>query len=268
MSPLQNQWFFRLVEQSAKTPEERLVAVFGVAESLIQAPDIRAKLMREFPGNVHCLYGVQELKAFLTGLASAAGAGNPAGLAGQLTILLQGAIAEELRNPDTGALREAAKAAQVVVEKSRETHLSSRPGWRSAGGVAAVLAVLLGWQMLERTSVPAAPHADVVAVSAPQALPAGVSPDEIDAVLALHEKIERGICRPPNLLALPPGQTAAYMNVVEFRTPDDPAADRRNIREFLVWYDKVRECYDSPVNGHTTASLDEGLGADTGQAVA
>ncbi|HEY3327093.1 MAG TPA: hypothetical protein VGK14_07955 [Novimethylophilus sp.] len=101
----------------------------------------------------------------------------------------------------------------------------------------------MGWQAAERAPAHAAPMAHVAALRAPQAMPAGVSPDEIDAVLVL-----------------PPGQMTAYMNVVEFRTPDDPAADRKNIREFLAWFNKIQstECYDPPINGHTAVTWKKG----------
>ncbi|HEY3327092.1 MAG TPA: hypothetical protein VGK14_07950 [Novimethylophilus sp.] len=136
MDTLEIRWFFRLVEKCGKSPAERLVAVFAIVESLVQSPELREKLMQEFPGDVHCLYAALELKEFLTGLA-AANIANPTGLAHQLAILLQGAIAEELRNPHTGALREAAKVAQVVIEKSGKKSAVQNAGWMSVGGVAA-----------------------------------------------------------------------------------------------------------------------------------
>lgn len=255
MSTVQNHWFFRLVEQAARTPAERLVAVFGIAESLVSAPDIRARLVREFPSDHHCLFDARDLDQFLVGSAAAARVGHPAALAQQLAILLQGALAEELRNPETGAMREAAKVAQIVVEKSREkSHWSAGPrmtGWMPAGGMAAaLLAALVLWPTAEQAPA-SAPVMQTVALA-----PAGMSPDEIEAVLVLHEKIARGICSAPQLLALPQGQVTAYMNVVESRPSDDPAADRRNIREFLTWYDSIRssECYDPPLNGHTAVN--------------
>ncbi len=254
MCTLEHQWMFHLVEKCGKSPAEKLVAVFDVAESLLCSPEIRSTLAREFPGERHCLYVAAELKEFLTRLAAAARMRDPVAIAHQLAILLQGAIAEELRNPQTGALREAARVAQIVVGKSRR---GAHPGWMSAGSMAAaVLAALALWPEAEQAPVHTAAARATVAVSHPQAAPSGVSPDEIDAVLELHEKIERGICRAPHLLALPPGQMTAYMNVIEFRHPDDPAADRKNIREFLAWFDKISptECYSPPMNGHTAVT--------------
>lgn len=258
MDTLKHQWFFCLIEKYGKSPSEQLVAVFGIVESLIQAPDIREKLAREFPGDVNCLYATHELNDFLMGLAATARMANPAGLAHQLAILLQGAIAEELRNPNTGALREAAKVAQVVVARSGKPsplrNLGRNLGWASAGGAAAfalMLTIMGSRQAAEQ--VPMSISATKVALHALQVMPTGVSPDEIDAVLALHEKIETGICRAPHLLALPPGQMTAYMNVIESRMPDDPAADERNLRQFLAWFDTIKstECYYPPFNGHT-----------------
>lgn len=251
-------WFFRLVENSGQSPAERLVAVFGVVENLLQAPDIRERLKQEFPGKAHCLYQASELSDFLGTLADAAGMTNPAGMAQQLSILLQGAIAEELRNPGSGALNEAATVARVVIDKSTKgsrLEIGSRAGWASVGGVVALLlAVTLNLiPTVPTTTSHALPAARSSMVQVAHPVPAGVSPDEIEAVLALHEKFERGICRAPHLLVLPQGQVTAYMNVVDARKPDDPAADSRNLRAFLAWFDTVKaiECYDPPSNDHT-----------------
>lgn len=263
MDMLDSQWFFRLVEKYGKTPAERLVAVFDIVENLIEAPDIREKLLQEAPGNRHCLYLLQDLKTFLTDLALAAKAKNPPFLANQLVMLLQGAIAIELRNPGTRALHEAARAAQVVVAYSCRHPVRQKIALVSAGGVAAALvASIIGWQAMQQTSAPHTPLTGipVVAQRTSPAIPTGVSPDEMEEILMLHDQIERGICRAPHLAVLPPGQMTAYMNVIEFRTPENPAADQANIRAFLTWFDKVRsgECYDPPTNGHTAVTWTKG----------
>ena len=263
MDLFDSQWFFRLVEKYGKTPAERLVAIFDIVENLIEAPDIREKLLDDSPGNRHCLYLLQDLKTFLTDLALAAKAKNPAFLANQLVVLLQGAIAIELRNPGTRALHEAARAAQVVVAYSCRQPLRQKLAFASVGGVAAaVVASIIGWQAMQQTSTLHIPQArnPVVAQRASPAIPTGVSPDVMEQILKLHEQIEKGICRAPHLAVLPPGQMTAYMNVIEFRTPENPAADRANIRAFLTWFDKVRsgECYDPPANGHTAVTWTKG----------
>jgi len=254
-----HQWFFKLVENSGKSPTEQLLAVFGVVENLLQAPDIRERLQREFPGETHCLFEAREFNAFLARLAETAGMAAPSAVAQQLGILLQGAIAEELRNPGIGALGEAGKVAQVVVYKSKKKpfiDFMPKLAWASAGGMAALLLVVSAGWPLARTVVLPEHQVIRVALHESRAAQPGVSPDEIDAALMLHEKIEQGICRAPHLLVLPPGQVTAYMNVVEARKPDDPVADGRNLREFLAWYDKIKstECYDRPLNGHTAVT--------------
>lgn len=91
-------------------------------------------------------------------------------------------------------------------------------------------------------------------------MPVGISPSEMEATLVLHEQIEKGVCPAPQLLVLPPGQMTAYMNVINFRTPENPTADRENIRAFLAWFNKTRssECYIPPANGHTTVTWTKG----------
>jgi len=263
MDLLDSQWFFRLVEKCGKTPAERLVAVFDIVENLIEAPDIREKLLREPTGGRHCLYLLQDLKTFLTDLALAAKAKNPPFLANQLVMLLQGAIAIELRNPGTRALHEAARAAHVVVAYSCHQPMHQKLALVSAGGVvAALVASIIGWQAMQQTSTLHSPQAGnfVVAQRTSPAIPTGVSPDEMEQILMLHEQIEKGICRAPHMAVLPPGQMTAYMNVIEFRTPENPAADRAKMLAFLTWFEKVRsgECYDPPANGHTAVTWTKG----------
>jgi hypothetical protein len=81
-----------------------------------------------------------------------------------------------------------------------------------------------------------------------------INPDEIEAVLALHDQIMRGECRAPHLAMLPPAETTAYMNVIEFRRPDDPVADEAALRAFMTWFNTIHatECYPQHSNGHTS----------------
>jgi hypothetical protein len=104
-------------------------------------------------------------------------------------------------------------------------------------------------------STPTLPKSPVVLASIAGPV-ASYNPDSVEAVLALQEQIAKGVCPAPQLLALPQGQVTAYMNVIHFRTPDDPVADRENIRAFLAWFERTRssECYQPPSNGHTTVA--------------
>lgn len=262
MELLESQWFLRMVESAGKSPIDKLVAVFSVTKNWIAAPGIRDLIARDYPSERPRLHACGELKHHLTGFAASARARHPAILASQLVILLQGAIAEEMRNPGAGALDEAARAARAVIAKACE--LDRRQRWlnRSLGGLAAsaVLAAAASFHPLAHDLLhPAAAPRAVALLHAPSPaalLPTGFSPGEMAEILALQRQIEEGHCPAPQLLAMPQGQVTAYMNAVKFRTPDNPAADRENMRAFLAWFRQTRatECYFSPHNGHTAVT--------------
>jgi hypothetical protein len=100
--------------------------------------------------------------------------------------------------------------------------------------------------------VAAAPQVAIYHNIMPVAAVRQVNPDEVEAVLALHEQILRGECNAPHLAMLPPDQTTAYMNVIESRQPDDPAADEASLRAFMAWYNSIHaiECYPPHTNDH------------------
>lgn len=255
MELLDSPWFFRLVEQQGKTPQQRLLAIFSITETWIAAPGIRERLQAQTSG--FFLYHSGAFKEFLTEIAVSARARNPVSLVNQLVILLQGAIAEEMRNPGARAIGEAGKAAQAIIADAcpRKAHMLRL----SLGGIAAaalIAAVGMYPAVRAQWSPPPAQAAHAVLVSAAPQHVNHFNPDSVDAVLALQEQINKGICPAPQLLALPPGQATAYMNVIQFRTPDDPAADRENLRAFLAWFQRTRstECYISPTNGHTAVT--------------
>jgi len=254
MELLESPWFFRMVEQHGKTPAQRLIAIFSVTEAWMCAPGIRERMLTS-PAPSYFLYNCNELKAFLTGIAVSARADNPASLVNQLVILLQGAIAEQIRNPEARAIGEAGKAAQAIIDKACPRKRALR---LSLGGLAAAALIaaigLYPTVKAQWTPTPAQPANHMVLAST--AKPANFNPDSVEAILALQEQIAKGVCPAPQLLALPQGQVTAYMNVIHFRTPDDPIADSKNIRAFLAWFERTRssECYMPPSNGHTTVA--------------
>lgn len=262
MNPLESPWFFRMVEDEARQPTERLLAVFRVAEKWIAAPGIREALVASHDLQVTGMQASQPMKHYLTQLASSAGAEKPEILASHLLILLQGAVMEELRNPELRALSEAANAAGAVIAQSRKQLRRQRNMLSALGGLAATVAVTLaGWHVLSPSpAAQAGSNAVIIAANKAVLLPTGVSPSDMEAVLTLHEQFERGVCPAPHLLALPPGQMIAYTNVINFRTPENPAADRENLRAFMTWFNRTQsaECYYAPRNGHTTVSWTQG----------
>jgi AcrR family transcriptional regulator len=89
------------VEASGKSPTRRLLAVFDWHERWFGSDDFRGcafiRALSEYPDPTHEIHKVSwqhklSIQALLTGLAEAAGAKNPAGLAETLNMLLDGAI--------------------------------------------------------------------------------------------------------------------------------------------------------------------------------
>lgn len=253
MELLESTWFFRMVEQQGKSPEKRLLAIFSVTENWLSAPGMRERMVQS-QASGYFLYNCGKLKEFLTGIAVSAHARNPISLVNQLVILLQGAIAEEIRNPDARAIVEAGNAARAIIAEAcprkRNTLRFSLGGMAAAALIAAV-----GMHPAIKAQWSPAPiyHRMPATIKTVQA---NFNPDSTEAVLALQEQIAKGVCPAPQLLAMPPGQVTAYMNVIHFRTPDDPIADRENLRAFLAWFERTRssECYQPPTNGHTTVA--------------
>ena len=256
-NPLESDWFFQMVERGGKTPTERLLAIFSVTEQWIAAPGIRDTFLRDYAESGHLMHTCHHLKRFLSMHGTAARIEKPDVLANHLVILLQGAIVEELRNPGMRPLSEAARAAKAVIANAHTRHHRRNALWLSAGSVAAgVMAVTFVWHAYFQPAPMTVAHRPMPEAVNLAARPAGINPSEMEAVLVLHEQVEKGACPAPQLLALTPGQMTAYMNVINFRTPENPAADRENIHAFLAWYKNARasECYYAPVNGHTSVA--------------
>ncbi len=261
MNPFDSDWFLQIVERSGKAPDRKLVAVFDIAAQWIAAPGIRENLALAYARDGHEMRACPRLQNYLSATAASVGAKNPDILASHLLILLHGAIVEELRDPELHALPEAALAARAVIAQARPRLRRQRLALFSIGGLAAAaVAAVTGWQTL---TIPRQPDVASTVAAAPGKVvlqPAGISPVDMEAVLTLHEQFTRGVCPAPQLLALPPGQMTAYMNAVNFRTPDNPIADRENLKAFMAWFRKTQstECYFAPQNGHTTVAWTQG----------
>ncbi len=253
MDLFESSWFFSMVEKRGGTARERLLAVFIIAGEWITAPGMRDKFSLETITDVPAGEKFQHLTSFLTRLSVLAKAKNPAMLSNQLAMLLLGAIAEQLRHPELQVLEEAAEAAQVLVASACTPKFNHRFAY-GAGLAATLFATFIGWHLLAQTTLPATatPQVTVYHNIMPVAVIKHVSPDEVEAVLALHEQIMRGECNAPHLAMLPPDQTTAYMNVIESRQPDDPAADEASLRAFMAWYNTIHatECYPQHSNDH------------------
>jgi len=247
MNLLASPWFFSMVEKRGSSPKQKLLAVFSISRDWLAAPGIGEQFSLEMNAAAH--QSIQHLSQFLTRLAEAAKAANPAVLSNQLSLLLMGAITEQQRNPQSPAMEEAMQAAQVLIDMACQRNHNKH--YFFIGGIAASLfACFLGWKMLMSHNSMPVMHMASYPVHIVQTN--SLSPDEVEAVLALHSQILSGECRAPHLAMLPQGQMSAYMNVIEFRKPDDPVADEANIRAFMTWFNTIHatECYPRHSNDH------------------
>jgi hypothetical protein len=245
MQLLESEWFFRMVERQSRTASDRLVEVFRVTEQWLTAPGIREQIE-----DVSLI--TASLRDYLVETARAAGAADPEGLSVQLLMLLQGAVAEELRNREAHALRYAAEAAQVVVARAcRDTQ--RRLVWRWSVAASLLIAAVSGLLWFEYVAVQevemVAQTPDTTFMRTVVPVPGGVDPTTMAAAFSLQKKVEHGICPPPHLHTLPTDQMTAYMNVISYRKPENPLADRAHLKAFLAWYEDTmaRECYYPPI---------------------
>jgi len=244
-------WFFRLVDKSSSIPSERLLAVFSVTEQLLFSTKFSDDLtINPFTFDV--------LKNYLTSTAISAKATNPADLSGQLIILLIGAIAEELHNPESQALQNAMTAAKVIIDRACEPKRNTLKYFSAVACFVICVTTTIYWLHLNPISMQPtlAYHNDNYHVKETTANEDSINPFIISAIFDLQEKVREGVCPAPHLLDIPQGQMIAYMNVINFRHSDNPVADRENLQAFLTWYNQElsRECYYPRMSGYAKVS--------------
>ncbi len=248
MHILESPWFTSLVEKRAESAKGRLQAIFSIAGEWLAAPGIR----EQFSPKLAEPSDFPKLKALLSREASRAGARQHEVLATQLLMLLTGAIAEQLRQPDSPIMQDAAKAGATLVHSACQMPRSRK--WAAGGMAAGVLMAGLAVFLHQPTTqnIPMASPTLVQYQTQPVISHSNLSPDEIEAVLVLHERIAKGECRAPHMAMLPPGQTSAYMDIVESRGGNNTSADIEGIRAFMTWFKSVQatECFPKHENDH------------------
>jgi AcrR family transcriptional regulator len=125
-------WFVERAEALAQTPRGRLLALFDVLAEWFAQPGFQGCMFinaaAEFrdPGHPAPAAAAEHkalLEAYVRGLAAAAGAAEPERLAGQLVLLMDGAITARQVRGD-GAARLAREAAEVLVDRAIGPHRS------------------------------------------------------------------------------------------------------------------------------------------------
>lgn len=115
------------IEARADQPRQKLLAVFAVFDELLSSPEFRGcpfiNASAEFAeeANPIQLAAAEFSDAFrqlLAALAGQAGAAHPDELAKQLAMLISGAIVSEQMRRESGAMRTASAAAEILIENS------------------------------------------------------------------------------------------------------------------------------------------------------
>lgn len=121
------EWFVSAVERRAAAPRERLLAMFDVLEvsfrrrSFCGCPFLKAT--SEFPALNDPIHQVavrhqSEVRRYIRGIASEAGARDPDGLAARLGLLLRGAIATAQVSGKLEAARKAKDVARRLIHEA------------------------------------------------------------------------------------------------------------------------------------------------------
>ncbi|TPQ25054.1 TetR/AcrR family transcriptional regulator [Methylomonas koyamae] len=117
-------WFVEQIEVNARTPKDKLIAIFDVHAGWLVSPDFQGcpliKASVEFPDQSHPVHQVsaafyRKFRSYMTDLAGQAGAQFPERLAGQLCVLFQGAIVSEQLQRNSVAGNYAKLAAEILI---------------------------------------------------------------------------------------------------------------------------------------------------------
>jgi AcrR family transcriptional regulator len=120
-------WFMREVERRGRTPKERLLVVFDILETWFSSRDFHGCLFVNAAAEFHqaadpvhraAAEHKRLIRDFFERLAGEAGAPDPAGLARQLNLLLEGAIAIAHVQGDAAAAADARATARILIERA------------------------------------------------------------------------------------------------------------------------------------------------------
>ncbi|SNR94044.1 hypothetical protein SAMN05192560_1868 [Methylobacillus rhizosphaerae] len=245
MECLNSAWLIRMIEQAGPQPSAKMLALYSLLETWLQAPGVRTAVCQAHANNLNLLDACPVLTAHLLTLATVAKLQHPPVVVHQMMILLQGAIAEELRNPGMGALRAAQSAASAVITQakpSRVTRLNQaiRTSGYAAAGLSTVILAVYFWP----NNQPQATH-HAQQDAGYELATTSIAPDLLLKAFALRKSMETGICPTPNFFSMPKEQIPVYLEVVHSRLSNNPNIDNQKLANFLSWYEQQRawECY-------------------------
>ncbi len=243
---LNSAWLIRMIEQAAPQPSAKMLALYSLLETWLQAPGVRTTAYQAHTNNPDLLHACPALAAHLLTLATMAKLQHPSVVVNQMMILLQGAIAEELRNPGMGALQAAQSAASAVITQAKPPMMARlnqaiRTSGYAAAGLATVILAVHFWP--NNQPQPTTLHAQQDAGD--ELVTTSIAPDLLLKAFALRKSMEAGTCPTPNFFSMPKEQIPVYLEVAHSRLSDNPNIDNQKLANFLAWYEQQRawECY-------------------------
>lgn len=241
MDVLDSQWLLRMLSRAGDSPAERLTALFDILQDWLDAPHLREVWQHQAPCGDH-----PRLLNYLKREATAGGAASPDELAHQVLFLAIGALQEELRSPDCGALAYARQAVQLLVDmelgRARGRSTSTR---RMAALATLAVSVISGMLVADGTGrLPGTlPTSTTGLQVSATPLASSISPDQVAALHDSLERIRQGQCMYPQALMLPASQRAIFLeNFIDGWTPG-PQPSMRELQELASKVD----CYYPPV---------------------
>jgi len=230
-------WLQRMVNKAGKTPVSRIQSLFQILHDWIEVPEVRSQIQEVSLDKA----GWHALRAYLLQLVDATGVTNPDMVAGQIHMILLGAINEEIRNPGSQAIEHGGQAAILLVNAQLPIKKMTQHKFAVAASVllvAGLLTLLLAH--LQTTQVSAQQMQVEAAVSiAP-------SPDQVATLYHLHDQTHAMNCSYPQALMLAPELRAPYIeNIVN---GDIGEIQPEAIAKVSKLYQKVDCYYPSSIN--------------------
>lgn len=256
MELLNSSWLIHLIEDSNQKPTEKLLSLYPLLETWLHAPGIREGIAKDHQEGQPLVQTCPALTSHLVFLATEAKLKNPLSVVTQMMILLQGAIAEELRNPGMGALNSAQQAAKAVLRQARPPILVRVDRVIKTSGYAAsfVAASILAVHLWSSNNAMPTHHAKYDDAYNQTAYVAEIDPELLLKALALKKSMDVGTCPAPNFFSLPQEQVPVYLDVVNSQLSGNPNMDNKRLANFLAWYEQHRawECYSRTQNKQRT----------------
>ena len=224
MNILHSDWFVRMIEKSASTPQARLLKLFDILDDWLNAPKIDNQLSEALnqPNPA--------LQNYLTVEAAKAGASMPEILANQLYFMAIAASNEKMNgSADSFEHAKLAAKALIAAQTKREFVVSKRIAYATAASFAAI-SILSGALLFYHYSG-SKNQSSITAIkpvkAEPIAVAATASPDQTAALFAKIEQMRKGNCQLIEAIQLPDAYKKVYFqNVVLGQITTDPAEQK------------------------------------------